>query len=119
MPFANFGSLWISVSTSTCNVVGFRHCILWEASAKVQPSNNTAFMGSCPDSDTVKLSFHNLLHNSVQLTVGNGRCLSRTDSGSTVEAVGCAGAAQQMLGSRRFDEPPRPSPKVPGRGRRS
>ncbi|CAE7846957.1 ath [Symbiodinium microadriaticum] len=62
----------------------------------VQPSNNTAFMGSCPDSDTVKLSFHNLLHNSVQLTVGNGRCLSRTDSGSTVEAVGCAGAAQQM-----------------------
>lgn len=62
----------------------------------VQPNNNTAFMGSCPDSDTVKFSFHNLLQNSVQLTVGNGRCLSRTDSGSTVEAVGCAAELQQM-----------------------
>ena len=64
----------------------------------MQPNNNTAFMGSCPDSDTVKFSFHNLLQNSVQLTVGNGRCLSRTDSGSTVEAVGCAAELQQMLG---------------------
>jgi len=62
----------------------------------VWPNNNSAFMGSCPNNNTQKFAFKSQLHDGVQLTVGDGRCLSRQNGGTNVEAVGCLADARQM-----------------------